>query len=158
MKITVETEINGPLAVVWDAWVTPADIVKWNYAIDEWCCPKAEISLVDGGKFNYRMEAKDGSMGFDFEGAETGVSFGRLELSNGDADYPAQTTATTPQADMFGGPSPTDSLTGAVAERPRHQPLARPAPVAIHDDGDVPRNRAIQSDAREQFGGGHRER
>ena len=73
MKITVETEINGPLAVVWDAWVTPADIVKWNYAIDEWCCPKAEISLVDGGKFNYRMEAKDGSMGFDFEGVFTKV-------------------------------------------------------------------------------------
>ena len=74
MKITVETEINAPLAVVWDAWVTPADIVKWNYAIDGWCCPKAEISLVDGGKFNYRMEAKDGSMGFDFEGVFTKVT------------------------------------------------------------------------------------
>ena len=74
MKITIETEINAPLAVVWDAWVTPADIVKWNYAIDEWCCPKAEINLVGGGKFNYRMEAKDGSMGFDFEGVFTKVT------------------------------------------------------------------------------------
>lgn len=74
MKITIETEINAPLAVVWDAWVTPADIVKWNYAIDEWCCPKAEINLMEGGKFNYRMEAKDGSMGFDFGGVFTKVT------------------------------------------------------------------------------------
>jgi uncharacterized protein YndB with AHSA1/START domain len=68
MKITIETKVNAPLAAVWEAWITPADIVKWNYALDEWCCPKAEINLVAGGKFNYRMEAKDGSMGFDFEG------------------------------------------------------------------------------------------
>ena len=73
MKITIETEINAPLAVVWEAWATPADITKWNFAIDEWCCSKAEINLVEGGKFKYRMEAKDGSMGFDFEGVFTKV-------------------------------------------------------------------------------------
>jgi uncharacterized protein YndB with AHSA1/START domain len=73
MKITVETEVNAPLAVVWDAWVSPEEITQWNFALDEWCCPKAEINLKVGGKFNYRMEAKDGSMGFDFEGIFTKV-------------------------------------------------------------------------------------
>ena len=73
MKISISTKVNAPLEVVWDSWTTPADIVKWNYAIDEWCCPRADIDLVEGGKFNYRMEAKDGSMGFDFEGVFTKV-------------------------------------------------------------------------------------
>ncbi|GAA5445471.1 hypothetical protein Misp06_03674 [Microbulbifer sp. NBRC 101763] len=74
MKITIETEVNAPLPVVWDAWVNPEDIVQWNFALDEWCCPKADINLNVGGKFNYRMEAKDGSIGFDFEGSFTKVS------------------------------------------------------------------------------------
>jgi len=74
MKITVETEIAAPLKEVWDAWVTPDHITKWNFAIDEWCCPRAEIDLRAGGRFNYRMEAKDGSVGFDFEGVFTKVS------------------------------------------------------------------------------------
>lgn len=73
MEINIETEVNAPLTVVWDAWVTPEDITKWNFAIDEWCCPRAEVSLEVGGKFNYRMEAKDGSMGFDFEGRFTKI-------------------------------------------------------------------------------------
>jgi uncharacterized protein YndB with AHSA1/START domain len=68
MKISIETEVKASPKAVWDAWVTPEDITCWNFAIDEWCCPKAEINLKVGGKFNYRMEAKDGSMGFDFEG------------------------------------------------------------------------------------------
>lgn len=74
MKITVETDVNAPLEIVWNAWVTPEDITKWNFAIDEWCCPKAEINLEVGGTFNYRMESKDGSMGFDFNGIFTKVS------------------------------------------------------------------------------------
>lgn len=74
MKITIETEVNAPLPAVWDAWVNPEDIVKWNFALDEWCCPRADINLEVGGKFNYRMEAKDGSMGFDFEGSFTEIS------------------------------------------------------------------------------------
>lgn len=73
MKISIETEVKAPLAIVWNAWVTPEDITSWNFAIDEWCCPRAEINLQVGGKFNYRMEAKDGSMGFDFEGSFTKV-------------------------------------------------------------------------------------
>lgn len=74
MKITVETEVAASPKQVWDAWVTPDHITKWNFAIDEWCCPKAEIDLKSGGKFKYRMEAKDGSVGFDFEGVFTKVA------------------------------------------------------------------------------------
>jgi uncharacterized protein YndB with AHSA1/START domain len=73
MKIAIETEVKAPLAVVWNAWVTPKDIINWNFAIDDWRCPEAEIKLEVGGKFNYRMEAKDGSTGFDFEGTFTEI-------------------------------------------------------------------------------------
>ena len=74
MNITIETEVKASPEAVWDAWVTPEDITSWNFAIDEWCCPTAEVNLEVGGKFNYRMEAKDGSMGFDFEGTFTKVT------------------------------------------------------------------------------------
>ena len=73
MEILIETKINAPLRTVWDAWVTPSDIICWNFAIDEWCCPRAELNLEVGGSFNYRMEAKDGSAGFDFEGIYTEI-------------------------------------------------------------------------------------
>lgn len=74
MKITIEAEVTASLAVVWSAWVTPEDITKWNFAIDEWCCPRAEIDLKPGGRFSYRMEARDGSVGFDFGGVFTQVA------------------------------------------------------------------------------------
>lgn len=73
MKISIETEIKASLVEVWNAWVTPEDITDWHFATDEWCCPSADIDLEVGGKFNYRMEAKDGSMGFDFDGTFTKV-------------------------------------------------------------------------------------
>lgn len=68
MQITIETTVNAPMDRVWRAWITPQDITKWNFAIDEWCCPDAKLEFEVGGDFSYRMEAKDGSMGFDFEG------------------------------------------------------------------------------------------
>lgn len=74
MKLNIETTVNAPLSNVWASWVTPADITHWNFASDEWCCPNAEIDLQVGGKFTYRMEAKDGSMGLDFEGVFTKIS------------------------------------------------------------------------------------
>lgn len=74
MRLSIETEVEASPATVWVAWVTPEDITSWNFALDEWCCPKAEINLEVGGKFNYRMEAKDGSIGFDFEGTFTKVT------------------------------------------------------------------------------------
>lgn len=68
MMITVETIIEAPIHKVWDAWTNPEHIVQWNYASDDWHCPKAAVDLTPGGLFSYEMKAKDGSMGFDFTG------------------------------------------------------------------------------------------
>lgn len=72
-KITVEVTVNKPVDKVWKIWTTPADIMKWNNASDDWHTPKAENDLRVGGKFLSRMEAKDGSFGFDFIGTYTSV-------------------------------------------------------------------------------------
>ena len=73
MKITVETVVNAELGRVWDAWNNPADIKKWNSAQDDWHTSKSTVDLREGGKFTARMEAKDGSEGFDFEGTYTRI-------------------------------------------------------------------------------------
>ncbi len=67
-KITVETNINVPVQNVWEYFTKPEHITKWNFASDDWCSPRAENDLRVGGSFSYRMEAKDGSFGFDFGG------------------------------------------------------------------------------------------
>ncbi|OEY65481.1 SRPBCC family protein [Marinobacter sp. X15-166B] len=74
MEISIETEVEAPPSDVWYAWVTPEDIASWHFAIEQWHCPAAELDLEVGGKFNYRMEAKDGSMGFDFAGEFTSIT------------------------------------------------------------------------------------
>lgn len=66
--ITVENTINAPLQKVWEYWTKPEHIVKWCYASDDWHTPRAENDLRVGGSFSSRMEAKDGSFGFDFGG------------------------------------------------------------------------------------------
>jgi uncharacterized protein YndB with AHSA1/START domain len=66
--ISVQATINAPVNVVWRNWTTPEDIVQWNHASDDWHTSHAKNDLRPGGKFLSRMEAKDGSMGFDFEG------------------------------------------------------------------------------------------
>ncbi len=71
--ITVETKVNSGIDKIWDSWTKPEHIVKWNFAIPEWHCPRAENYLEVGKSFNYRMEAKDGSMGFDYEGTYTKI-------------------------------------------------------------------------------------
>lgn len=68
MQITIDTTVKAPIDKVWTAWTSPEAIQKWNYAVDDWCCSAAKLELKEGGKFSYRMEARDGSMGFDFEG------------------------------------------------------------------------------------------
>ena len=73
MTITVETTVNAPLADVWHAYVTPEDIVQWNAASDDWHTTKATVDLRVGGEFSSRMEAKDGSFGFDFAGTYTAI-------------------------------------------------------------------------------------
>lgn len=73
MKITVETVVKAKPDRVWDAWNNPADITQWNNASDDWHTTQAAVDLREGGKFVSRMEAKDGSEGFDFEGIFTRV-------------------------------------------------------------------------------------
>ena len=72
-KITVEAKISAPIREVWRAWNTPDDIKKWNAASDDWHTTKSAVDLRVGGAFSSRMEAKDGSMGFDFGGTYTKV-------------------------------------------------------------------------------------
>lgn len=66
--ITVENTINAPVDKVWEFWSKPEHITQWSNASDDWHTPKAENDLRTGGKFLSRMEAKDGSFGFDFGG------------------------------------------------------------------------------------------
>lgn len=73
MKITIETRVNADIARVWAAWNTPADIMRWNSAQDDWHTTRSEVDLRVGGRFLSRMEAKDGSVGFDFGGVYTRV-------------------------------------------------------------------------------------
>jgi len=73
MKITVETVVKAPLPKVWQAWNSPDDIVRWNAASSDWHTTRSTVDLREGGTFSSRMEAKDGSMGFDFEGRYTRV-------------------------------------------------------------------------------------
>lgn len=85
MKITVETTVAAPIVEVWRAYVTPEDIKAWNAAADDWHTTAASVDLREGGAFSSRMEAKDGSMGFDFAGTYTKiVPQERIEYAFGD--------------------------------------------------------------------------
>ncbi len=67
-QITVQTTVNAPLEKAWEYWTNPDHITKWNFAADSWCCPRAINDLKPGGQLSWRMEAVDGSAGFDFNG------------------------------------------------------------------------------------------
>ncbi len=85
MKITVETIVKAPVAKVWHGYTTPDAITQWNAASDDWHTTKATVDLRVGGEFSSRMEAKDGSFGFDFAGTYTKVVPNELiEYSFGD--------------------------------------------------------------------------
>jgi uncharacterized protein YndB with AHSA1/START domain len=73
MKITIETTVAAPIGKVWHDWNTPDDIIQWNAASDDWHTTDSAVDLRPGGIFSARMEAKDGSMGFDFAGTYTKV-------------------------------------------------------------------------------------
>lgn len=66
-KIAIEATIAATAEKVWDCYTKPEHITNWNFANDDWCCPSAENDLKVGGTYKARMEAKDGSFGFDFE-------------------------------------------------------------------------------------------
>lgn len=72
-KITVETEVPVAPNRAWELYTNPDDVMQWNFAIDDWHCPAASIDLRVGGTHNARMEAKNGSFGFDFAGTYTEV-------------------------------------------------------------------------------------
>jgi uncharacterized protein YndB with AHSA1/START domain len=72
-RITVETTVKAPLAEVWRAYSSPEDIVKWNSPTPTWHTTSSKVDLREGGAFSSRMEAKDGSMGFDFAGTYTKI-------------------------------------------------------------------------------------
>lgn len=78
MKITIHTTVAAPIEEVWRAWTTPEDIKQWNAASDDWHTTASTVDLRVGGAFSSRMEAKDGSFGFDFAGTYTKVVPHRL--------------------------------------------------------------------------------
>jgi predicted 3-demethylubiquinone-9 3-methyltransferase (glyoxalase superfamily)/uncharacterized protein YndB with AHSA1/START domain len=114
-RIGVQVTVNAPLAEVWRAYTTPADIMAWNAASDDWHTTAATVDLREGGAFSSRMEAKDGSAGFDFAGTYTRIvphalieyAFGdrqaRVEFTGPDGDvtvrvsFDAETTHTPEQ-------------------------------------------------------------
>lgn len=73
-QIKVQARIAAPVERVWACWTLPEHIVKWNNASDDWHTPHAENDVRKGGRFLSRMEAKDGSAGFDFGGEYDEVS------------------------------------------------------------------------------------
>jgi uncharacterized protein YndB with AHSA1/START domain len=97
MKISVETLVKAPISKVWSAYTRPDDIKQWNTASPDWHTTAAAVDLRAGGKFSSRMEAKDGSFGFDFAGEYTkvvapslleyrfGERVGRVEFKEGTA-------------------------------------------------------------------------
>jgi uncharacterized protein YndB with AHSA1/START domain len=97
MKIAVETTVAAPIEQVWRAYTTPEDIKQWNAASDDWHTTSATADLRVGGAFSSRMEAKDGSMGFDFAGTYTKIEEHKLiEYSFGDR---------AAQVEFFDGPN-----------------------------------------------------
>ena len=76
-KITIEAIVNAGVAKVWEFWNKPEHITQWNFAIDTWHCPSAKNDLRVGGKLQSRMEAKDGSFGFDFEAIYSAIEIGK---------------------------------------------------------------------------------
>jgi uncharacterized protein YndB with AHSA1/START domain len=67
-SITISTNVHVSIRQAWTTWTQPEHITKWNFASPEWECPSASNNPVTGGTFSYRMAAKDGSSGFDFQG------------------------------------------------------------------------------------------
>lgn len=74
-KITISANIHAPLIMVWEGYTLPEHITQWNFADPSWQCPSASNDLKVGGKYSARMEAKDGSFGFDFEAIYTEVAY-----------------------------------------------------------------------------------
>ena len=84
--ISIEATIEAPISIVWDYWTKVEHVKNWNFASNDWHCPKAESELMIGGEFHYTMAAKDGSVEFDFWGTFTKIidqSFIEIFLGDG---------------------------------------------------------------------------
>lgn len=75
-KVTIQAVVSADRQKVWDYYTKPEHITKWNFAIDSWHCPTASNDMSVGGKYTARMEAKDGSFGFDFEAIYNEITAG----------------------------------------------------------------------------------
>ncbi len=96
MQITVETTVKAPIETVWSAYTTPQDIKQWNTASDDWHTTQSTVDLRAGGNFSSRMEAKDGSFGFDFAGTYTKVVLHeRIEYAFGDRNGTVEFNSTS---------------------------------------------------------------
>lgn len=85
IQLKISADINAPVEKVWNCWTLPEHITQWNFADPSWRCPKATNDLKEGGKYFARMEAKDGSFGFDFEAVyDTVVKLKELSYTMGD--------------------------------------------------------------------------
>lgn len=73
MKISINTLVKSDIDAVWNAWNNPEDIKEWNAASDDWHTTASSVDFREGGIFSSRMEAKDGSIGFDFSGTYTKI-------------------------------------------------------------------------------------
>lgn len=76
--ITLKVLVSVPVEKVWELWNSPTHIPHWYFASDDWCAPRAEVHLKPLGRFKIRMETKDGSIGFYFEGTYTGIEENKL--------------------------------------------------------------------------------
>lgn len=84
-QIEFKSIIKAPISKVWECWTSPKHIVNWNFASNDWHCPKAENNLVIGGEFHYLMSAKDKSFSFDFWGTYVNIEKGSyLQIILGD--------------------------------------------------------------------------
>src|SRR6516225_1303503 len=127
MKITVETNVAAPVETVLKAYTAPEDIKQWNAASEDWHTTSASVDLREGGTFSSRMEAKDGSMGFDFAGTYTKIIEHKLiEYSFGDRS--AQVVFTTHPTGA--GVQVTFDIDRGAAEVVRHvRPIGHQAAV-----------------------------
>lgn len=76
-KITIHTKVSADIQKTWDYYTDPKHIIRWNFASDDWQCPIASNDMRIGGKYSARMEAKDGSFGFDFEAIYNEITEGQ---------------------------------------------------------------------------------
>ena len=84
-QIVVKSIIKAHVSQVWECWTLPKHIIGWNFASNDWHCPKAENNLIIGGEFHYLMEAKDRSFNFDFWGTYVIIEEGKyIEILLGD--------------------------------------------------------------------------